>query len=69
MWVDGRKVGEFTGIRWRTRDDVKINCLWLQHYGYDDSDPTRQFTKESQTVWFDDVVVSTAYIGPCASVP
>ena len=66
MWVDGKKVGEFTGIRWRTRNDVKINCLWLQHYGYDESDPTRQYSKETQTVWFDDVVVSTAYIGPRA---
>jgi hypothetical protein len=64
MWVDGKRVGEFTGLRWRTRNDVKINCLWLQHYGYDDSDPTRQFSKDQQTVWFDDVVVSTKYVGP-----
>jgi hypothetical protein len=64
MWVDGRRVGEFTGILWRSRNDVKINCIWLQHYGYDDSDPTREYSKAEQTVWFDDVVVSTAYIGP-----
>lgn len=66
MWIDGKKIGEFTGIRWRGREDVKINCLWLQHYGYDESDPTRQYAKENQTVWFDDVVVSTSYIGPRA---
>lgn len=64
MWVDGKKIGEFTGIRWRTRNDVKINCLWLQHYGYDAGDPTRAYLKETQTVWFDDIVVSTSYIGP-----
>lgn len=64
MWVDGRLVGRFTGIRWRDDPAVMINCLWLQHYGYDSSDPTRQFWKETQTVWFDDVVVANQYIGP-----
>jgi hypothetical protein len=64
MWVDGKRVGEFTGIRWRTDMSVKVNCLWLEHYGYDNGDPTRQFWKERQTVWFDDIVVATCYIGP-----
>ncbi len=64
MWVDGRLAGEFTGIRWCMNTDVKINCLWLEHYGYDASDPTKQFWKEKQTVWFDNVVVATRYIGP-----
>ena len=56
--------GEFTGIRWRTDLDLKVNCLWLEHYGYDSGDPTKQYWKEHQTVWFDDVVVVTSYIGP-----
>lgn len=64
MWVDGKKIAEFTGIRWRTLPEVKINCLWLQHYGYDGSDPTREYWKDQQTVWFDDVVAATSYIGP-----
>jgi hypothetical protein len=64
MWVDGKPVGEFTGLRWRTRSDVKVNCLWLQHYGYDDSDPTRAYWKDRQTAWFDDIVVATKCIGP-----
>jgi hypothetical protein len=64
MWLDGKLLGEFTGIRWRNDAGVKVNCFWLQHYGYDDSDPTRQFHKAQQTVWFDDVVVATQYIGP-----
>lgn len=64
MWLDGKRIGEFSGIRWRSRNDVKIDAIWLQHYGYDDSDPTRQFSKNEQTVWFDDVVVSKAYVGP-----
>jgi hypothetical protein len=66
MWVDGQPAGEFTGMRWRDDMDLKVNCLWLQHYGYDPSDPTRQFWKQSQSVWFDDIVVARGYIGPIA---
>jgi hypothetical protein len=64
MWVDGKLVGEFTGIRWRDDMDLKVNCFWLEHYGYDEGDPTKQYWKESQSVWFDDVVVARRYIGP-----
>ncbi len=64
MWVDGKLVGEFTGIRWRSDMDLKVNCFWLQHYGYDPGDPTKQYWKDSQSVWFDDVVVARQYIGP-----
>ncbi len=66
MWVDGKLVGEFTGIKWRSRNEVKVNCFWLEHYGYDSGDPTRSFWKDKQTVWFDDIVVATRYIGPKA---
>ncbi len=69
MWVDGVKVGNFTGIRWRSDMDLKANCLWLEHYGYDEGDPTRQYWKEQQSVWFDDVVVATEYIGPRKPMP
>jgi hypothetical protein len=69
MWVDGKLVGEFSGIRWRNDMDLKVNCLWLEHYGYDEGDPTKQFWKESQAVWFDDVVVARRYIGPIVSKP
>lgn len=64
MWLDGNLVGEFTGIRWRRDLDLKVNCLWLEHYGYDESDPTKPYWKARQTVWFDDVVVARNYIGP-----
>jgi len=64
MWVDGKLAGEFTGIRWRTDMDLKVNCLWMEHFGYDEGDPTKQYWKDSQAVWFDDVVVATEYIGP-----
>ena len=64
--VDGRLAGEFTGIRWRKDMDLKVNSLWLLHYGYDPGDPTKKYWKEMQTVWFDDIVVATRYIGPMA---
>lgn len=64
MWVDGKLIGEFTGIRWRIDPDLKVNCLWMEHFGYDEGDPTKQYWKESQAVWFDDVVVAREYIGP-----
>lgn len=64
MWLDGKLVGEFTGILWRSDPDLKVNCFWLEHYGYDEGDPTKQFWRDSQTVWFDDVVVARQYIGP-----
>ncbi len=67
MWVNGQLVGEFTGIRWRSDPDLKVNCFWLQHYGYDESDPTREFWKQSQTVWFDDIVIAREYVGPKVS--
>ena len=65
MW-DGKRVGEFTGIRWRNDMDLKVNCLWLEHYGYDEGDPTKRYWKDSQAVWFDDIVVARRYIGPMA---
>jgi hypothetical protein len=64
MWLDGKLVGEFADIRWRNDLDLKVNCLWLEHYGYDEGDPTKQFWKDKQTVWFDDIVVARQYIGP-----
>ena len=64
MWVNGKLIAEFDGIRWRHDMDLNVNCFWLQHYGYDESDPTREHWKESQSVWFDDVVIATEYIGP-----
>ncbi len=66
MWLDGKLVGAFEGIRWRDDAAIKVNCFWLEHYGYDSGDPTKGVTKEKQTVWFDDVVIAKEYIGPVA---
>ena len=64
MWIEGKQIGNFENIRWRIDLDLKVNCLWLEHYGYDEGDPTKRYWKDSQSVWFDDVVVARSYIGP-----
>ena len=64
MWLDGKLIAEFREIRWRSDMDLKVNCLWLQHFGYDEGDPTKGYWKEKQSVWFDDVVVARKYVGP-----
>lgn len=64
MWLDGKLIGEFGGIRWRDHGDLKVNCFWLEHYGMDSGDPTKEFWPERQTVWFDNVVIARRYIGP-----
>jgi hypothetical protein len=56
FWVDGKLVGHFTGIRWRTTDALKVNGFWLELYIHDNPQPN--------TVWYDDVVVARSYIGP-----
>jgi hypothetical protein len=56
FWIDGRLKGHYTGIRWRSTDRLKINCLWVLLYIHDNQQINR--------VWFDDVVVATEYIGP-----
>jgi hypothetical protein len=67
MWVDGRLVGEFSGILWRDDPDLKVNSLWMMNYGYDGGDPTRRYWGDRQSVWFDNVVVAKRYIGPMAA--
>lgn len=62
-WIDGIKRGEFRGIHWRQAESLKINkvwlTLWLEKDAYDQSGGGA-----TRTVWYDDVVVATEYIGP-----
>lgn len=60
FWIDGQLKGHYTGIRWRTTDKLKINCLWLLLYIHDN--------KQVNRVWFDDVVVATEYVGPTTTL-
>jgi hypothetical protein len=67
FWIDGRRIGEFKGIRWRTSDALKLNAFWLLLYCTDqparhngDAEAARRVLEVS----FDDVVLATDYIGP-----
>jgi hypothetical protein len=67
FWVDGKKIGDFKGIRWRTSDTLKLNAFWLLFYNTDQ--PARHnkdadAAKRVMDVWFDDVVLATDYVGP-----
>jgi hypothetical protein len=52
----------FEGFRWRTSTDLKVNFFWLLHNVTEAA--MRQNKVTVSRVWFDDIVVSTAYIGP-----
>jgi hypothetical protein len=62
-WIDGKKCGEFRAINWRETESLKLNkawlTLWLEADNYDQSGGGT-----TRTVWYDDVVVATQYIGP-----
>jgi hypothetical protein len=64
-WIDGQKYGEFREINWRSVDTLKVNkvqlSLWLEAQGY-----VRAGGGTTRTVWYDDIVVATKYIGPKA---
>ena len=55
-WIDGKKQLHQRGIRWRDSKVLMMNLLqlswWIHH------------AKQDNTCWFDDVVISTEYIGP-----
>jgi hypothetical protein len=58
----------FEGFRFRSTDALKLNYFWLEHYVTADGvrrngNPN---PKPENTVWFDDIVVATEYIGPLA---
>jgi hypothetical protein len=71
FWVDGVKVGEFKGIRWRTSDALKVNTFWLLYYITDQSARHNNDTATDRVyeVWFDDVVLATEYVGPVQGTP
>jgi hypothetical protein len=64
-WINGKKCGEFRQINWRSSDSLKINkvqlSLWLEPSAY-----ARTGGGTTRTLWYDDVVVATKYIGPKA---
>jgi hypothetical protein len=54
--VDGKLAGDFPNLRFRSVPDLKIGHVVLGTYS------SRR--EDNKTLWYDDVVVGTSYIGP-----
>jgi hypothetical protein len=55
-WIGGKLYIHYTGFRWRTTEKLKIKRFSLGIY-------VHRSTREN-VVWYDDVVLSTGYVGP-----
>lgn len=55
-WIDGRLYIHYTGIRWRSSPDVRLKRFDIGVYIHQ--------AAQDNTVWYDDVALSTGYIGP-----
>ena len=55
FWIDGVLIGHFKNIIWRFTNDLKINSFQLGLYIHDNEKINR--------IWYDDIIVSTGYIG------
>lgn len=54
-WIDGKMYEHFRGIGWRTSPDVLLKRFGLDIYVHQ--------ARKDNTVYFDDVVLSTGYVG------
>jgi len=55
-WIDGKLYIHYTGFRWRSAPDVKLKRFSFGLYVHQ--------AARVNTVWYDDVALSTGYIGP-----
>jgi len=62
FWIDGKLLGHWNQISWRTSDQLWANAFTLESYVTD-----RWTSHEQNVVWFDQVVIAKSYIGPLAS--
>jgi len=56
FWINGKLIGYFKNITWRYSNDLKINSFVLGLYIHDN--------KKTNRIWYDDVILSTGFIGP-----
>ncbi len=56
FWVDGDLVGDFPNLRLRSTASLQPNHAALSTYSSE--------VHDHKTIWYDDVVVATSYIGP-----
>ncbi len=55
-WIDGKLYIHYVGIRWRSSAEVKLKRFNIGVYIHR--------ARQDNTVWYDDVALSTGYIGP-----
>jgi hypothetical protein len=55
-WIDGDLYIHLTGFRWRTTPDLRLKRVSLDVYVHS--------SERANRVWYDDVALSTGYIGP-----
>jgi len=58
FWVDGKLGGDFPNLRFRSVEDLKPNHVIIVTYSSN--------VQPNQTLWYDDIVAATSYIGPQA---
>jgi hypothetical protein len=58
VWADGKLIGHWAGFRYRDVPELKINMAHLVFYLHEGNVPG------FYTLFHDDVVVATSYIGP-----
>jgi hypothetical protein len=66
LWIDGREVGRWGGIKWRTEEKLKVNGIWMLYYITETAYKQNAVKEPNKInrVWFDDIVVSKSYVGP-----
>ncbi len=59
FWVDGKLLGHWKGINWRTSSKLMANAFTLESY------VTDRWTKQkTNIVYFDNLVIAREYVGP-----
>ena len=58
-WIDGELYLHMKGFRWRTDERVKLKRFEIGIYIH--------HAERTNTVWYDDVALSTGYLGPVKS--
>jgi len=59
-WVDGKEILHVRDFHWRDSDILKLNFFWFSQYVHQ--------AVQDNTCWYDDLVISTEYVGPATDV-
>jgi integrase len=59
VWQDGALIADWTGLRFRDVNTLKIDEIQLENGG--------QRSTQQNDKWYDNLVVATSYIGPMST--